>query len=102
MTIITVIIPAWVTLLICTDTVPTLQHRTGVTFKESAFNDSTWEAVDAPHDFIMYGAYDQAASLKHGYFPRNVSGWYRKQFTLPDNWKGRRHVAPLRRCLPGL
>jgi hypothetical protein len=67
---------------------PPLEHRTGVTFKESAFNDSTWEAVDAPHDFIMYGAYDQAASLKHGYFPRNVSGWYRKQFTLPDDWKG--------------
>jgi beta-galactosidase/beta-glucuronidase len=67
---------------------PPIQQRVGVTFKESDFDDSTWQVFDAPHDFIMYGTYDQAASLKHGYFPRNVSGWYRKHFTLPEDWKG--------------
>jgi hypothetical protein len=64
-----------------------LQQRTGVIFKELGFDDSSWDAVDAPHDFIMLGSYTPSASLKHGYLPRNTSGWYRKHFTLPDVWQ---------------
>ena len=39
--------------------------------------------MDAPHDFIMSGSYTEEASLKHGFLPRNVSGWYRKSFRMP-------------------
>ena len=38
---------------------PPLQRRSGVSFKEPAFDDSSWETVDAPHDFIMRGTYVQ-------------------------------------------
>jgi hypothetical protein len=67
---------------------PPIQQRTGVAFKESAFDDSGWDAVDAPHDFIVRGTYTEEASLKHGFLPRNVSGWYRKEFNLPAEWAG--------------
>ena len=67
---------------------PLLQDRGGVTFKETAFDDSKWAAVDAPHDFIKAGAYAESAAWKHGFMPRNVTGWYRKRFHLPAAWKG--------------
>jgi hypothetical protein len=34
---------------------PPLQERSGVAFKEPTFDDTTWESVDAPHDFIKNG-----------------------------------------------
>ena len=69
-------------------TPPPLQKRRGVSFKERAFNDSAWLAVTAPHDFVMSGAYTEEASLKHGFLPRNISGWYRKTFNAPAAWEG--------------
>ena len=67
---------------------PLLQDRPGVTFKETAFDDSKWATVDAPHDFIKSGTYAESAAWKHGFMPRNVTGWYRKRFNLPAAWKG--------------
>ena len=26
--------------------------------------------------------------MKHGFLPRNVSGWYRKHFGVPAGWRG--------------
>ena len=67
---------------------PPLQHRNGVTFKDVDFDDSDWLTVDVPHDFIRAGKYTKEASLKHGFLPRNQSGWYRKTFNLPAAWEG--------------
>ena len=67
---------------------PALQDRSGVAYREAAFDDSKWAIVDVPHDFIMSGTYTEEASLKHGFLPRNTSGWYRKSFAIPAAWRG--------------
>lgn len=54
-------------------------------FAEQGFDDSAWEVVDAPHDFVALGDFDEAAQPNFGYLFRNVS-WYRKHFTLPAAW----------------
>lgn len=54
----------------------------------ASIDDSAWEIVDAPHDFvILYGGISPDADWKHGYINRNVS-WYRKHFLLPPAWQG--------------
>ena len=52
------------------------------------FDDSSWQIVDAPHDALITGAYDESAPMFHGYLPANTT-WYRKHFNLPLEWKGR-------------
>ena len=62
------------------------------------FDDSKWELLDLPHDYIVEGAYsadapgDQGPGSKAGgagqsYLPRHL-GFYRKHFSLPADWKG--------------
>ena len=63
---------------------PSVQNRTGVTWAEAGFDDSSWARVDLPHDFVLLGDYTEDADSHHGYLPRNQSGWYRKKFNLPD------------------
>ena len=65
---------------------PAIGDRTGVTWKETAFDDSTWDSVDLPHDFVKLGTYSEDADAHHGYLPRDTAGWYRKSFTLPAEW----------------
>src|SRR5215831_4081115 len=54
------------------------------------FNDSTWRALDLPHDWSIEGPF--AETNKTGgagaFLPSGV-GWYRKQFTLPAEASGR-------------
>ena len=63
-----------------------------------SFDDSAWELVDLPHDYIVEGAYsadvpgDQGPGSRPGgagqsYLPRYL-GFYRKHFALPSEWKG--------------
>lgn len=58
------------------------------------FNDSTWQNVTLPHDWVVDLPYNENASHSHGYkmigwkFPENSIGWYRKQFIVPNEWKG--------------
>ena len=43
------------------------------------FDDSAWQLLDVPHDFIIGGAYNQADPASgQSYLPRS-NGWYRKQ-----------------------
>ena len=65
---------------------PPLQNRTGVTWAEAGFDDSSWARVDLPHDFVLLGDYSEDADGHHGYLPRNLSGWYRKKFSLPARY----------------
>jgi hypothetical protein len=62
------------------------------------FDDSDWQLVQLPHDYVVEGAYsasvpgDQGPGSRGGgagqsYLPRHL-GFYRKKFTLPASWKG--------------
>lgn len=53
-----------------------------------AFNDSTWQSVHLPHDFVVAGAFDPNADGSHGFLPKGV-GWYRKTFSLPKSDVGK-------------
>ena len=69
------------------------------------FDDSGWEEVSVPHDFVVGGEFDPKGADKphgkrpggfqlwydrdHGYKPKGV-GWYRRGFELPAADKGKR------------
>ncbi len=56
------------------------------------FDDSTWRALDLPHDWAIEGPFDPKYSAHSGGLPFHGVGWYRKRFTLPTADKGK-HVA---------
>ncbi len=55
------------------------------------FNDATWRNLDVPHDWSIEGPFDEKNRTggAGGFLPAGV-GWYRKHFTLPENFAGRR------------
>ena len=56
----------------------------------SAFGDSSWQAVDLPHDWSIHLAFDPAAPSGRagGFLPTGI-GWYRKTFRVPEADAGR-------------
>jgi len=54
-----------------------------------AYDDSSWRAIDLPHDFTIEAFASDKGNAGHGYFPAEV-GWYRRKFTIPASDKGRR------------
>ena len=54
------------------------------------FNDSAWQEVQIPHDWVPTLPYDREASHSHGYktvgwkYPATSVGWYRKVFTISE------------------
>jgi beta-galactosidase len=57
-------------------------------FLSSACDDSSWQRVDVPHDYIVEGKFDPKAEKQHGYLPVEP-GWYRKTISIPAG-RGRR------------
>ena len=58
---------------------------------ESSFDDSSWRSLDLPHDWgieLPYRA-DSPSGEGGGYLDGGV-GWYRKTFTAPAAWRGKR------------
>lgn len=53
------------------------------------FDDSTWRALDLPHDWAIEGPFDPKYSAHSGGLPFHGVGWYRKRFTLPAADKGK-------------
>lgn len=51
------------------------------------FDDSNWRRLDVPHDWSIEGPFSQTNKTggAGGWLPSGV-GWYRKSFSLPDNW----------------
>ena len=47
-----------------------------------AFDDSTWEDVEVPHDWAISGPFDPEADGGSGKLPWRGVGWYRRDFTL--------------------
>jgi beta-galactosidase len=58
--------------------------------QQVGFDDSAWQPVDLPHDWSIYGTFDENAPAGGGgaYLPTGI-GWYRKTFAVPDSFKGR-------------
>lgn len=62
------------------------------------FNDSIWQAVRIPHDWVCTLPYAVEASHSHGYktvgykYPETSVGWYRKTIHIPESDLGK-HIA---------
>ena len=60
------------------------------------FDDTKWQDVQFPHDWVTTLPYAAEASHSHGYktvgwkYPESSVGWYRKQFTIPATDLGKR------------
>nr|AKQ05904.1 glycosyl hydrolase family 2 [uncultured bacterium] len=60
------------------------------------FNDSTWQEVMVPHDWVATLPYAPEASHSHGYktvgykYPTTSVGWYRKTISIPKTDEGKR------------
>jgi beta-galactosidase len=75
-------------------------HRGGALGAEAfAFDDSGWRPIDVPHDWSIEdlprrdSPFDQdAISQLSGGFTTGGSGWYRKTFVLPAEFKGKRVI----------
>ena len=59
------------------------------------FNDSTWQEVKVPHDWVTILPYADVASHSHGYktvgykYPETSVGWYRKTINIPASDLGK-------------
>jgi beta-galactosidase len=55
------------------------------------FNDDSWRTLTVPHDWSIEGPPNEKNSTGGGggYFPAGI-GWYRKTFTAPPSWEGKR------------
>ena len=58
-------------------------------FLRPAYDDSSWQRVNVPHDYVIEGSFDPKADEAHGYLPVEPS-WYRKTISIPATDKGRR------------
>ena len=64
----------------------------------SKFDDSSWEEVSVPHDWVTILPYAREASHSHGYktvgfkYPETSVGWYRKTISIPADDLGK-HIA---------
>jgi len=62
------------------------------------FDDSAWQEVRIPHDWVTTLPYDSLASHSHGYktvgykYPETCVGWYRKVISIPAEDLGK-HIA---------
>ncbi|HEV2327297.1 MAG TPA: beta-galactosidase GalA [Verrucomicrobiae bacterium] len=60
------------------------------------FDDSKWQTVNLPHDWVVQLPFDKNASYNHGFkpvgpgYPQNSAAWYRRTFDLPSQDAGKR------------
>ena len=60
------------------------------------FDDSDWQEVNVPHDWVTTLPYSSDASHSHGYktvgykYPETSVGWYRKVIKIPESDLGKR------------
>ena len=60
------------------------------------FDDSSWQKVDLPHDWVVDLPYSEDASHSHGYkcvgwkYPDTSVSWYRKKLFIPESDRGKR------------
>ncbi|MGN1142638.1 MAG: sugar-binding domain-containing protein, partial [Oliverpabstia sp.] len=64
---------------------------TSSTAQKPGFDDSSWDSVTLPHDFSISQTYTTSGEAESGFLPGGT-GWYRKTFTLPESYAGKRMV----------
>ena len=52
------------------------------------YDDSDWQQVDLPHDWVVEKPFDKNAFKQQGYRPRGIA-WYRRTFKLDSSDRGR-------------
>ncbi len=57
--------------------------------EQASANDSSWRAIQLPHDWSIEGPYAATNASGTGFLPGGI-GWYRKSFTLPEAMRGSR------------
>ncbi|HEX2925429.1 MAG TPA: carbohydrate-binding protein [Ruminiclostridium sp.] len=59
--------------------------------QNTSFNDSGWSKVTLPHDWSIFNTFNQnsAAGGGGGYLDGGI-GWYRKTFTVPSDYSGKK------------
>ena len=57
----------------------------------ATYNDESWRTLTVPHDWSIEGPPNEKnpTGAEGGYFLAGI-GWYRKTFTVPPSWKGKR------------
>lgn len=55
------------------------------------FNDADWESIDLPHDFSISQEFTSRGEAESGFLPGGT-GWYRKNFIMPEECDGKRLV----------
>jgi beta-galactosidase len=58
-------------------------------FLQSSYDDSSWQKVNLPHDYIVEGTFEPKAETQHASLPVEP-GWYRKVISVPAADQGRR------------
>ena len=59
--------------------------------EQPAFDDAAWRKLDVPHDWSIEGPFSQTnPSTGLGAWLPSGIGWYRKHFTLPDDFKSKK------------
>jgi beta-galactosidase len=61
----------------------------GVSYVAAAFDDSSWQTIDLPHDYAIEGPYTDSISSSMGRLPSIGVAWYRKTFQMPDSDAGK-------------
>jgi beta-galactosidase len=68
------------------------QAGENVSFVQTNYNDSGWQQINLPHDWVVGLPFDSSADEGHGYkagisgtTSANTIAWYRHTFTLPAN-----------------
>ena len=51
------------------------RNQTGTSFGPASrtFNDDSWDTVNAPHDFLISGTFNESYGEEHAFLPKNVS-----------------------------
>jgi len=57
--------------------------------EKASFDDSTWRSLCLPHDWAIEGPFDKKYNARCGGLPFHGTGWYRKNFPVPADAKGK-------------
>ncbi len=60
-----------------------------VAYAQASHDDSSWQAVELPHDYAVAGPFTPEVSVSMGQLPSPGVVWYRKSFALPDSDAGK-------------
>ena len=55
-------------------------------------NDASWRDITLPHDWAIEGPFDSSFNARSGGLPFHGTGWYRKQFDMPNTARGK-HIT---------